>query len=100
MSTNRTPREQPLRIEISEHAVGIFLKMEELRRACCCGPVDPKQYWKHEKCANCVARRKAHIELHNELRLKPWDMVLDLYNPGKTLWLALTAAAKEIGYPA
>src|SRR5262245_12691186 len=88
MTTTRTPREQPLQIEITEHAVGIFLKMEELRRACSCGP----------KCAACVARRKAHNELNKELGLRPWDWVLSLWEPGKPLWKALQAAAREMGY--
>src|SRR5262245_28880418 len=98
MVTTRTPHEPPTRIEISENAVGIFLKMEEFRRACCCEAVDPARYWLHEKCASCVARRKAHIELHNELGLRPWDMILGLWSPGKPLWKALQAAAKEMGY--
>jgi hypothetical protein len=97
MTTTRTPLEPPTRIEISEGAVQLFLEMEALRQSCCCEPVDPDQYWLHEKCAACVTRRKVHVELHRELGLRPWDMILGLWSPGKPLWRALQAATRELG---
>jgi len=98
MATTRKPVEPPTRIEISERAVKLFLEMEQLRQSCRCEPVDPVRYWEHEKCAACVTRRKVHVELHNELGLRPWFLILGLYSAGKPLWKALTAAAKEMGY--
>jgi hypothetical protein len=96
MTTTRTPLEPPTRIEISEGAVALFLEMEALRLACRCEPVDPERYWLHEPCASCVERRKVHVQLHKELGLRPWFMVLGLYSPGKPLWKALQAAAREL----
>jgi len=99
MTTTRTPLEPPTRIEISESAVQLFLEMETLRQSCCCEPVDPDKYWLHEKkCASCITRRKVHIDLHNELGLRPWFMILGLWSPGKPLWKALQAATRELGY--
>lgn len=95
MTTTRRPVELPSRIEISERAVQLHLEMERLRLACHCEPV-PEQYWLHEKCEACVARRKTHVELHNELGLRPWFLILDMYSPGKPLWKALQTAAQEL----
>jgi|SRR6516162_670290 hypothetical protein len=96
MATTRTPLEPPTRIEISESAVQLFLEMETLRQSCRCEPVDQEHYWLHEPCASCVARRKVHIDLHKELGLRPWDMILGLWSPGRPYWKALQAAAREL----
>jgi len=96
MATTRTPVDRPLRVEITESAVQLFLEMETLRQSCRCEPVDPKRYWLHEPCAACVTRRKVHVELHNELHLRPWDMILGLWSPGRPYWRALQAAAREL----
>jgi hypothetical protein len=61
--------------------------------------VDPVNWRLHEKCSACVARRKAHAEIHNELGLRPWFLILDMYSPGKPLWNALQTAVREFGYP-
>src|SRR5262245_1279535 len=95
MATKRTPIDRPFRREISDNAIGIFLKMEELRRACRCEPVDPDRYWEHEKCAACVARRQAHVELHNELGVRPWDLVFDLWSPEKESGKVLQAGFRQ-----
>jgi hypothetical protein len=97
MTTTRTPLEPLSRIEITESAVKLFTEMEALRLACRCAPIDPQRYYLHQHCARCVERRKVHVELHKELRLPPWDLILGLWSPGKPHWKALTAAARELG---
>jgi len=71
--------------------------MEVLRQGCRCEPIDPEHYFLHEPCASCVERRKVHVELHRELGLRPWFMVLGLWSPGKPLWKALQTATRELG---
>jgi hypothetical protein len=95
MTTTRRPVELPSRLDISERAVQLHLEMERLRLACHCEPVDPVN-WRQHECEACVARRRAHVEIHNELGLRPWFLILDMYSPGKPLWKALETAAREL----
>ena len=74
MATKRTPLRRDLKRRLSPEAIEAFKRMEALRAACTCEPVDwDGEYWKHRPCAPCEAWWLVHNVLHAELGCKPHE---------------------------
>jgi len=114
MGTKRTPIDRPPRIGITPRAVELWELMQQF--TCTCEPRDwDGKYWEHELCPGCEERNLLRRELHQELRLKPWEktvMTPDAPCPWPTgsraaegwgpdpdaveRWRALEAASREM----
>jgi|SRR5262245_6693620 len=98
MATKRTPIDRPPRTPITPEAIRLFEAMKRIK--CTCEPRDwDGKYWEHELCAGCEERNRLRRNLHQELRLKPWErtvMAPDAPNP----WPAGSPAHEKGKYDA
>jgi hypothetical protein len=76
MTTNRRIRARTTRKKFPREAIDTFNEMRRLERRCTCEPVNPDEYWKHERCAACEQWAKLHGDLCDILHAKPWQWPL------------------------
>jgi len=92
MGTKRTPIDRSHRTPITPRAVELWELMRQF--TCTCEPRDwDGRYWEHEPCPGCEERNLLRRALHQELKLKPWEITIrdpDAPNP----WPAGSFAAK------
>jgi hypothetical protein len=114
MPTKRTPINRPALPRITQRAVKLWERMQQLE--CTCAPRDWNgKYWEHEFCAGCQEWGRLDRAIHHELQLKLWENAVkdpDASNPypvgsyaheqwerdldAETRWHALEVAAQEM----
>jgi hypothetical protein len=66
MTSKRRKITRPPRQTFSAKAIALFKQMQVLDSQCTCTS-------EHHRCRACDAWWEAHSELHDELRLRPWE---------------------------